>query len=75
MLKGGWWMKGKLSDQSLDEFNTVMKSAVSSHFIVYKTFAKLLAQNPNSTYTFINGGSAELMYKNKNELFSFYFII
>ena len=58
---GGWWDKGVLSDQSLEEFNNVMNDMITSHFIVYKTFAKELANQPNSSYTFISGGSIEEM--------------
>jgi NAD(P)-dependent dehydrogenase (short-subunit alcohol dehydrogenase family) len=57
---GGWWMKGYLSDQSVDEYMTVHRDMVLGHFIVYKTFAKVLAEQPGSTYTFITGGSGEL---------------
>lgn len=57
---GSWWQKGVLSDQSLEEFNDVITNAISSHFVVYKTFAKILAANPGSTYTFITGGSGEM---------------
>ncbi len=60
--KGGWWMKGVLSDQSLEEFNKFLVEMVTSHFVVYKTFAKKLAEQPNSTYTFISGSSCEEMY-------------
>jgi hypothetical protein len=38
---------------------------VTSHFIVYKTFAKSLAEQPGSTYTFISGGSGEECEKGK----------
>lgn len=53
MKKGGWWQKGKLSDQSLEEFISKGNDYLTSHFLVYKTFAKVLAQQPGSTYTFI----------------------
>ena len=42
-----------------------MNDLVTSHFIVYKTFAKSLAQQPGSTYTFISGGSGEESEKGK----------
>ena len=56
---GSWWQKGVLSEQSVEEFNALISNAVISHFVVYKTFAKILASNPGSTYTFITGGSGE----------------
>ena len=52
-LKGGWWQKGKLSDQTLNEFNSQLIDNVTSHFLVYKTFAKDLAKQPGSTYSMI----------------------
>lgn len=58
-FKGGWWQKGVLSDQSLAEYNSVMNDMVTSHFLVYKAFAKELAKQSDSTYTFISGGSGE----------------
>ncbi len=51
--------KGVLSEQPLSEFFSVLTDFAASHFVVYKTFAKVLASEPNSTFTFISGGSGE----------------
>ncbi len=58
---GSFWNKGKLSDQSVDEFRKVMDDAVTSHFIVYKTFSKILSKQ-QSSYTFITGGLGEACF-------------
>lgn len=68
-IKGGWWQKGVLSDQSIEEYNSVIADMVTSHFFVYKTFAKELAKQPGSTYTFISGGSGEMC---EQDDFTFY---
>jgi hypothetical protein len=56
---GGYWDKGMLSQQSLTEFNRVLNECVTSHFVVYKTFAPKLTETSNSTYTFITGSIGE----------------
>lgn len=56
---GGWWQKGTLSHQSLDEYRKIIDDSATSHFIVYKTFSKILSETPNSTYTFITGTIGE----------------
>ena len=58
---GSFWNKGKLSDQSVDEFRKVLDDAVTSHFIVYKTFSKILSKQ-QSSYTFITGGLGEACF-------------
>lgn len=59
---GGWWQKGKLTDQSVEQYQNDLSDMTIAHFIVFKTFAKLLAQTPNSTYIFINGSSMSSKY-------------
>ena len=44
---------------SLDHFKNSMEEMGISHFIVYRTFARLLNQTPGSTYIFITGGSVD----------------
>ena len=56
---GGWWQNGVLSEQSVDEFQKVFVDLVKLHFIVYKTFSKVLIKEPKSTYTFITGALGE----------------
>ena len=56
---GSWWNKGCLSEQSVDEFEKVFVENTKIHFLVYKTFAKCLNDQPNSTYTFISGALGE----------------
>ena len=34
---GGFWIKGVLSDQSMEEFDKMMHDMAYSHFVVYKT--------------------------------------
>lgn len=48
---GGWWQKGTLSNQSMQEFNSSITTLVVSHFLVYRTFSKELAKQPRSTYS------------------------
>jgi hypothetical protein len=36
------------------------------HFVCYKTFSKLLSERPNSTYTFISGGSGDVKFFDPN---------
>lgn len=48
-----------MSDQSLEEFFSIITDYPASHFVVYKTFAKILSAEPKSTFTFITGGSGE----------------
>lgn len=57
---GGWTTNGPLNTVSQPDFEKTLRALTLPHFLVYKTFAKYLSENPNSTYTFINGGSAEL---------------
>jgi len=35
---GGFWIKGVLSDQSMEEFDKLMHDMAYSHFVVYKTY-------------------------------------
>jgi len=53
-----------LSEQPLSEFFSVLTDFAASHFVVYKTFAKILASEPKSTFTFISGGLKVLIYLN-----------
>jgi hypothetical protein len=57
---GGWTTNGPLSTVSQIDYEKTLRSLTLAHFLVYKTFAKYLSENPNSTYTFVNSGSAEL---------------
>jgi NAD(P)-dependent dehydrogenase (short-subunit alcohol dehydrogenase family) len=57
---GGYWEKGPLSQISLDDFNAAMNEFATSHFVVFRAFAKKLADTPNSTYTFITGNIGEV---------------
>ena len=56
---GGWRTDGPLSDLSVEQYTKVLTDYTLPHFICFKTFAKQLAQTPNSTYMFITGGSCE----------------
>ena len=56
---GGWWEEGTLTETSLAEYKKIIDDATLSHFVVFKTFGKILSETPNSTYTFISGGSGE----------------
>merc|ERR1712127_62249 len=58
-IGGGFRQDGKLSTLSVDTFNAVMYHYTVPHFVVYKTFAPDLAKTPQSTYTFVTGGSTE----------------
>eukprot|EP00731_Ephydatia_muelleri_P036853 Em0338g4a len=50
---GGWWQKGPVLEQSLDEYNKVHKDGLQSHFIAAKTFLPLIADKEGTSYTFI----------------------
>ena len=56
---GGWQEHGMLSDVSVEAFKAAIGDMSMPHFICYSTFAKVLAQTPGSTYTFVTGGSAQ----------------
>eukprot|EP00731_Ephydatia_muelleri_P024582 Em0016g853a len=50
---GGWWQKGPVLEQSLDEYNKVHKDGLQSHFMAAKTFLPLIADKEGTSYTFI----------------------
>ena len=59
---GGWRTDGKLSTVTVDQYVKGSHDMTVPHFVCYKTFAKLLSEKPNSTYTFIAGGSGDVKY-------------
>ncbi len=52
---GGWRTDGLLGQLSVDNYQKAVQEMTLPHFVCYKTFAKLLSEKPNSTYTFIAG--------------------
>lgn len=57
---GGWRTDGNLSTVSVDTYQKALIDMTLPHFVCYKTFAKGLSETPNSTYTFVTGGSADV---------------
>jgi hypothetical protein len=56
---GGWRTDGPLSNLTVSEYQKALQEMTLPHFVVYRTFANLLNQRPNSTYTFVTGGSCD----------------
>eukprot|EP00731_Ephydatia_muelleri_P024607 Em0016g878a len=61
---GGWWQKGPVLEQSLDEYNKVHKDGLQSHFIAAKTFLPLIADKEGTSYTFITGAAGNNVVPN-----------
>lgn len=59
---GGWRTDGKLSTVSVDNYETALRDMTLPHFVCYKTFTKLLSEQPKSSYVFITGGSGEAKF-------------
>lgn len=57
---GGWRTEGNLSTVPVNTYEQALKDMTLPHFVTYRTFAKMLAEKPNSTYTFVTGGSADV---------------
>ncbi|MFW5747994.1 MAG: SDR family oxidoreductase [Chloroflexota bacterium] len=55
---GGWWQGANLPDVPLDEWNRIIANGLTSHFLIARTFIPVLARQPASSYTLINGGAA-----------------
>lgn len=56
---GGWRTDGPLSTLTVSEYKKAMEDMTLPHFVVYRTFADVLTQTPNSTYIFVTGGSCD----------------
>lgn len=59
---GGWRADGPLSTLTVENYLNGMKELTLPHFVVYRTFSKLLSETPNSSYIFITGGSGEAKF-------------
>lgn len=59
---GGWRSDGNLSTLKPENFQKTLTDLTLPHFVCYRTFAKYLSEQPNSTYTFITGGSGEAKF-------------
>jgi len=57
---GGWRTDGNLSNVSVETYQKAINDMTLPHLVCYKTFAKHLSEKPNSTYTFVTGGSADV---------------
>ena len=57
---GGWQEHGPLSTLSLKDYKAAVDYYTVPHFLMYKTFAKILSETPKSTFTSIQGGGADL---------------
>ena len=52
---GGWRTDGPLSTVPLDVYQKTVAEFTLPHFNCYKSFVKILSQQPKSTYTMITG--------------------
>lgn len=59
---GGWRTDGKLSTLTIDQYQKGLKEMTLPHMTCYRTFSKLLSETPNSTYTFVTGGSGDAKF-------------
>lgn len=57
---GGWRTEGNLSTVPVETYQQALTDMTLPHFVTYRTFAKMLSEKPNSTYTFVTGGSADV---------------
>jgi 3-oxoacyl-[acyl-carrier protein] reductase len=56
---GGWWQKGPLLQQSVEELEENLRVRVVSHFCLAKYLIPVLKQGAESSYTFITGAGGE----------------
>ncbi len=54
---GSWWSGPALVDLDLAVFNQVIAERLTTHFLVAKTFLKLLKDRPGSSYLFIHSAA------------------
>lgn len=54
---GSWWSGPALIDLDLNTFNQVMSERLTTHFLVAKTFLKVLKDKPGSSYLFIHSAA------------------
>lgn len=55
---GGWWQKGPMTDQSLQEFDRTIRDHVAGHFLLMRTFLPYLNTREGSTYTIVTNDAA-----------------
>lgn len=56
---GSWWSGPRLVELPLDAWHRVLDERLTTHFVCASTFVPVLAKNPGSAYTLLNGGAAE----------------
>jgi 3-oxoacyl-[acyl-carrier protein] reductase len=56
---GSWWSGPRLVELPLDAWHRVLDERLTTHFVCARTFVPVLAENPGSAYTLLNGGAAE----------------
>lgn len=54
---GSWWQKGKILDQSVEEFDSVVHDLLTVHFVIARNFLPVIEKNAESSYTIITGES------------------
>lgn len=59
---GGWWQGTPLVSVRPETWRKVMGMGLDAHFFFARAFVPLLRRGPGSSYTFINGSSAEHAY-------------
>jgi NAD(P)-dependent dehydrogenase (short-subunit alcohol dehydrogenase family) len=59
---GGWWQKGPLLQQSVEELEENLRVRVVSHFCLAKYLIPVLRQSAESYYIFITGAAGERVF-------------
>ena len=61
---GGWWQGAPLVGVRPETWHHVMDTGLNAHYHFARAFVPLLKRGPSSSYTLINGFSAEQPYPN-----------
>lgn len=54
---GSWWSGPSLIDLDLATFNQVLSERLTTHFLIAKTFLKVLKDKPEASYLFIHSAA------------------
>lgn len=55
---GGWWQGQPLTEISVDLWHQLIDQGLTAHFVFARTFLPIIADQPGSSYTLINGAGA-----------------
>lgn len=59
---GGWNQAGAMTGISMEAWNRVVQSNLTSHFIIARTFMPVLISQEKGSYTMLGGTSSETIY-------------